>query len=199
MMYEDDRNLMTEDIKAGIEEAYEYLFKVYYPRLKNYVLHYLKDDELAEDVLQNSMIKLFENRRRIKSQDAAAFLFIIVRNECLNELKVINKKRQYTEEINDYKEIENLYNTNLINDPAHRMLYQELDSILNNAIERLPHKAKVIYMMSRIEGKTNKEIAAAMNLSIKAVEKHITQSNKTLRQLLIKEGYFALLLALLNQ
>ena len=190
---------MTEDIKAGKEEAYEYLFKVYYPRLKNYVLHYLKDDELAEDVLQNSMIKLFENRRRIKSQDAAAFLFIIVRNECLNELKVINKKRQYTEEINDYKEIETLYNTNLLNDPAHRMLYQELDSILNNAIERLPHKAKVIYMMSRIEGKTNKEIAAAMNLSIKAVEKHITQSNKTLRQLLIKEGYFALLLALLNQ
>ena len=199
MMYEDDHSLMTEDIKAGKEEAYDYLFKVYYPRLKNYVLHYLKDDELAEDVLQNSMIKLFENRRRIKSQDAAAFLFIIVRNECLNELKVINKKRQYTEEINDYKEIETLYNTNLLNDPAHRMLYQELDSILNNAIERLPHKAKVIYMMSRIEGKTNKEIAAAMKLSIKAVEKHITQSNKTLRQLLIKEGYFALLLALLNQ
>ncbi len=52
--------------------------------------------------------------------------------------------------------------------------------------------------MSRFEGKSNKEIAAALNLSIKAVEKHITQSNKTLRQRLIREGYFSLLLALIN-
>lgn len=197
-MYEDDHGLMTEDIKAGKEEAYEYLFKVYCPRLRNYALHYLKDEELVEDILQNSMIKLFENRQKIKSQDAAAFLFIILRNECLNELKVINKKRQYTEEINDYKEIETLYNQNLLNDPAHSMLYHELDNILNNAIENLPHKAKIIYLMSRFEGKSNKEIAAALNLSIKAVEKHITQSNKTLRQRLIREGYFSLLLALIN-
>ena len=196
----DNRLLLTSHIKAGLPGAYEYLLKLYYPRLHNYALHYLKNEENASDVVQDAMVKLFLGRENITTDDVASLLFSILRNECLNKLKSENVRRNYAALIKDTRDADRLYNTDLLNDTSHKILYEELLEMVDQAIDNMPEQTKTIYKLSRMEGLKNKEIADTMGISIKSVEKHITRANKLLKDRLGEEGYlvFSLLLACLS-
>lgn len=187
MNYTDNHKLLTQDIIEGKEQAYEYIFKVYYLRLCNYAMHYLHDTSCAKDVVQNSIVKLYLNRKDITNNNAVSYLFTILRNECINELKRQFRKTNYVRQTEATKGMEMLYNTNLLNDPEHQFLYLELENTINRAIDNLPQKSKRIYYMSRIEGLKNDEIAQKLDITIKTVEKHITKSNKLIQKYLDNE------------
>jgi len=68
--------------------VFKELFNQFYPRLKRYAVHFLKDQEEAEDMIQNTFMQLWKSKViPDNNRDAGALLFTILKNRCLNQIK----------------------------------------------------------------------------------------------------------------
>lgn len=87
--FSDDSYLLGE-IKRGNEEAFVYLFKNYFPRLRGYAVRFIEDEEIVRDIIQECFLKFWEKRDLLSSVSITSLLFAMVRNGCLNYLKHIS-------------------------------------------------------------------------------------------------------------
>ena len=187
----DDR-LLFEQIKRGDTKAFEMTFRQFAPRLEAYACRYTNDSTEAEDIVQEAFLKLWERRELLDNISLSAFLFMLVRNDCLNRLK----HRQVTDSVEvhltEVEQVEQLYAIDFAEDPATRLVHKELADAIDHIMEALPEKCKEAFTLSRLKGLKNREIALQMAITEKVVEKHIT---RTLKQ--FKEGLVGYLPALL--
>ncbi|SFG31191.1 RNA polymerase sigma-70 factor [Prevotella sp. KH2C16] len=193
--YEDAEILMRE-IRMGKSSAFEYLFKVYYPRMHNFAIRYLKQEDTVRDVIQNTLITLYEKRDSFFGATPSGILFTTLRNQCLSELRhqaVINDYK--TDFVNKHKG-EELYNMDFLGQPDKTLLYEELIQQVNEILDSLSERSKEVFVLSRMEGLKNKEIAEKLGLSVKTVEKHITIATKTLKNALSDKEFFIALILL---
>ena len=167
-----NEHLLLQDIKDGQTEAFEYLFKNYYPRLRGYASRFVDDEEVVRDLLQDCFLRFWEKRDLLESVSLTSLLFVMVRNACLNYLK----HRQLVEQESlDYLQeqmgCEGLYLLDFGVNPEHRMLYDELQSQVRQVLDSLPNRSREIFVMSRFDGLKNREIAEQLHISTTAVEK----------------------------
>lgn len=145
------------------------IFQQYYRPLCLYATHYLHDIDEAEDVVQDCFVKLIS--RNIMPENIKAFLYISVRNACIDLLRC---QSPIDTEISP---------TDLCgvisDDQAQESSFREAK--LWTAIELLPERCREIFLMSKRDGMTYREIAEELNLSEKTVEHHISKALKTLR------------------
>ena len=87
MRHYTDSQILMDDIRGGRSEAFEYLFKTYYPRLRSYASHFIADVDDTEDIVQDCFTRLWERRETLTYISLSALLFTMVRNGCLNYLK----------------------------------------------------------------------------------------------------------------
>ncbi len=171
----------------GDQSALEELFNYYYPRLYNFSKSFLKIEEGIDDILQEVFIKIWQNRESIKKPDTFnSYIFTITKNLLLNELrrKLSDSKtkseiqnRSLAEEYHQFEQIE----------------FKELKEKLDFEIENLPEKQKEIFILSRKEGLSHKEIAEKLKISTKTVEYHIRQSINILKNKISDFGTIAIL------
>ncbi len=171
----------------GDQSALEELFNYYYPRLYNFSKSFLKIEEGIDDILQEVFIKIWQNRESIKKPDTFnSYIFTITKNLLLNELrrKLSDSKtkseiqnRSLAEEYHQFEQIE----------------FKELKEKLDFEIENLPEKQKEIFILSRKEGLSHKEIAEKLKISTKTVEYHIRQSINILKNKISDFGIIAIL------
>jgi RNA polymerase sigma-70 factor (family 1) len=175
-------SLLLKKIRKGDFNAFEILYRRYFPRLKAFSAQILADDELAKDIVQEVFIKVWEKRAVILDIAIEAYLFRLVRNKCYNHLrdqKIIDNR---TLEFTTISGIEELYRiTEAGNEPFH-LIEAELEEELQAVLKKLPEKTRDIFRMSRLEGMSNKEIAEALSVSVKSVEKHITGALRLYKQ-----------------
>lgn len=176
MDFSDDKTLLNS-IKSGDNEAFEYLFKVYYPRLHRYAIRFLKDEDIAHDIIQECFMHLWEKRATLSAISIASLLFAMVRNSCLNYIKHLSIVEKYQIDTKAEGE-ERLYYTDFFLDAEHKLLYDELQEQIKIVMDSLSPRSKEIFIMSRFKGLKNREIAEILNISTTAVEKQIS---KTLR------------------
>lgn len=81
-----DKDLLDE-LKKGNHQAFEYLFKNYYPRLLGYAVRFVENEEMARDIVQECFIKFWDKRALLEAVSVTSLLFAMVRNGCLNYLK----------------------------------------------------------------------------------------------------------------
>ena len=178
--YKDEHTLLQE-IKRGNTEAFEYLFRSYYPRLRGYAARFINDEETVRDLLQDSFLRFWEKRKSLESVSLTALLFIMVRNACLNYLKHLQLTGQQSlDYLQELSGSEGLYILDFGANPEHELLYDELRSQIRQALNSLPARSQEIFLMSRHEGMKNREIAERLQISEKAVEKHISRVLKAL-------------------
>ena len=178
--YKDEHTLLQE-IKRGNTEAFEYLFRSYYPRLRGYAARFINDEETVRDLLQDSFLRFWEKRKSLESVSLTALLFIMVRNACLNYLKHLQLTGQQSlDYLQELSGSEGLYILDFGANPEHELLYDELRSQIRQALNSLPARSQEIFLMSRHEGMKNREIAERLQISEKAVEKHISRALKAL-------------------
>ena len=156
------------------KSAFELFFKENYDSLCRFAVTYTKDPNDAEEVVQNSFVKLWENRSSIElGSSPKAYLFSMIRNACLNQIKHISIReeyKQYNEQFTQQNaEIEEQIDANTLKEK------------INVAIHNMPPQRKRIFEMSRFEGLKYKEIAAHLDISIKTVENHMGSAMKYLR------------------
>lgn len=168
---------LMKAVRAGNEEAYEYLFKTYYPRLRNFAARFIDDSDMVADILQECYLRLWERRETLAVTSLQAFLFTMVRNACLNELKhraVVWGYESHVQGGNTGSE--ELYALDFTGRTDELLLFDELRKQVDAILDTLPERTREVFVMSRFEGKKNREIAEALGISTKVVEKHITKA-----------------------
>lgn len=182
MIYKDNSTELFEGIRAGNPEAYEFVFKTYYPRLKAYASRFIASPEDLNDILQDCFIKLWESRERLTNISISSLLYTMVRNSCLNFLRrqllvshcsIDDLTKQYGSEA--------LYNLAFLNSPEEELVCNELAEQIESILKELPEQSRRIFRMSRGEGLKNREIAEKLDISVKTVEYHMFKALSLLR------------------
>lgn len=177
MMDFSDDKLLLKEIRAGNKQAFEYLFKSYYPRLRGYAVRFIDDEENARDIIQECFLRFWEKRELLSTISLPSLLFAMVRNACLNSLRhrAIVEKYQL-EYLAHIQGEERLYHTDFLMDTEYRLLYDELCEQINLVIGELPARCREVFLLSRYEGLKNREIADRFHISVSAVEAQITRA-----------------------
>lgn len=158
------------------EKMFEMVFKAYFPRLKAFCLKFTTDQEVAEDLIQEVFIKIWENRDRIKTETFHSYVFTMVRNACLNYIKHKKIVNQAFIENNLLVEEEGLYYADFFSDPHHQTIYNELKLEIDKVMASFPEQTKIVFELSRFKGLKNQEIAEKLKITPRTVEKHITRA-----------------------
>lgn len=156
--------------------ALELLFKQYYKQLVRFAREIVKSNDQAEDMVQEVFVKIWEKRNQLSdSVQLKPYLYVAVKNHCLNQLKLNERKYWMEDEMEDDIRLSTP-------DATGQLDAKQLQSKIEQAIEALPPKCGLIFKMSRFEEKSYKEIAEALELSIKTVENQMGKALAILRQ-----------------
>ena len=157
------------------EAAFEQVFKTYYKNLHAYAFTMLKDEAEAEEMVQQVFFKLWERSDHLSfSGSIAAYLYRAVHNESLNFLKHQKVKTSHQLHV-----AYSMKNKSEQSQP--KMLRNELENKLREALNDLPEQCRTVFQLSRFEDMKYKEIADKLEISVKTVENHMGKALKILR------------------
>lgn len=159
------------------------LFLKYYGLLCAFAYRYVHDIHAVEDIVQDVFCKFIERQGEIRHKEAIRiFLYQCTRNKALDYLKKINNHEEFMNNYGEKKKLDCYIDNLVINRGEEKYDYDILLNTTWRIISSLPQKTKEIFILSRKENMSNKEIANQLNITVKAVEKHITKALSILRQ-----------------
>jgi len=165
---------MNIETKSVCEEkTYRLLFDTYSKTLFNFIYYKSGDAKQAEDVVQEAFIKLWNNCSNVVFEKAKSFLFTVARNFFLNDVAHQKIVLQYKSHLPADKTAET---------PHYILEEKEFMAKLERVIANLPQKQREVFLLSRIDKKKYSEISEMLGLSIKAVEKRMSQALTILRE-----------------
>ena len=170
---EGNQQFILSELQKGNERAFDIIFKQYYKSLCQFSYSFIKDQNIAENLVQEVFIKLWEKRENIANIDNfLSYLMGMVRNQSIDFLR----KEKIDSKI--YNKLQPEKSENTTEEQVSRNEFEEklLKSIMN-----LPERCRIAIEMSRFDGFSNKEIAQKMEISVKGVEALIGRSLKLLR------------------
>lgn len=160
----------------GDKRAFRFFFDKYYTDLCNFIHLYTNDSEIAQELVQDIYVYLWENREKITIRSSVkSYLYSASKNKSLNYIR--NEKiklrlfKNYKEQQTDSGQPDESY-----------LDTSQLQEILKKSIASLPERCREIYVLSREEELTHKEIAERLNLSPKSVENQIGIALKKMRE-----------------
>ncbi len=161
-------------LRQSDESAFKSIFQHFQQSIFNFLLYKLKDEALAEDVLQEVFLRVWKNREKLNLEKSfKSYVYTIANNLSLNALRDRSSAAQ--------KSIEIPRSDNHPESPERIFLNAELEEVLASAIESLTEKNRVTFMMSRYENLTYREIAERLDISIKTVETRMVEALKHIR------------------
>ncbi len=180
-----DKELIRR-LKKGNIEAFNQIFYAYSAKLYHFAYGYLKSKEDAEEMVQEIFSKIWDKRADIKEEyEFRSYLFSIAFNYIKKHFRskaLINKYAESaTSNINESEQTQEEVN------------YTSLKSIVDELVNRMPEKRRIVFIKSRFEGKNAKDISEEMDISQSTVENHLNQALRFLRQHLKDENLAGLL------
>jgi RNA polymerase sigma-70 factor (ECF subfamily) len=180
---------LLEELRLGNQVAFTMLFRKYYRDLVIFGGNFLHDKDLCEDIVQNLFLKLWTHREKLEIDSSfKSFLLRSVQNSCLDELrhrKVVQEHENYSGLMDpaDHQDTEDY------------VLYSDLKSSLDEAMEKLPVVCREAFQLNRFEGMKYKEIADRLHVSERTIEVRIGRAIGLLRYYL--KAFFITIIALL--
>ena len=173
---------LTRFIKNGDISSFEELFRFYYPRLRKYAFHFLQNEEEVNDLVQDVFLQLWSKRKTLdEEKNGVAFLFILLKNKCLNSLKKKMIEGKYIQR-QSYLETERLYHISLTQQQEFEPMADRLKNDIEKVIDNMPERCSIAFRLKWLEGKKIKEIAEIMNISITMVDKHLARGMEIARK-----------------
>lgn len=152
---------------------FKQIFEEHYEFIRNYIYYLSGDMDIAEDLVQDVFMKVWERRETIKDQTLKPLLYKISRNLYFN---------LYKRNTLDIRFLNATENRDENESPEYLMEMNEFNEKLQKAISALPEHCRTIFLMSRIDEMKYHEIAERFNISVKAVEKQISKALRLLRE-----------------
>ncbi|MDN5213474.1 RNA polymerase sigma-70 factor [Fulvivirgaceae bacterium BMA12] len=162
-------------LKRGKVTAFDSLFRKYSRKLYSFVFSYTGSHEDAEDITQEVFFRVWQNRHNINPElSFNAYIIVIARNLIFN----LFRKRLQNNKYATYKRSA----ANTLNHTEDYIIFSELQQHSNMSVEKLPARCKQIFMLSRENGLSIKEIATQLNISPSTVENQINKALKLIRK-----------------
>jgi len=162
-------------LKNGDHRAFEQLFERYAQKVFVFSLTYLKDEDEAQEVVQEVFLKIWLNRTNLKTDTSfQSYLFTIAFNLIRKSFNRKARNDQYMLEVIDTLDAGQDvvdYETN----------YGLITEKLEQFIGKMPEKRKMIFILRKKQGRSVREIAEEMGISVKTVENQITEAMKYLK------------------
>lgn len=174
---DDADEVLYKQMSAGSENAYYTLFEKHWERLYSMAVHLIKDREIAKDIVQDIFLSFWENRGVQPIQNVGGYLSRAAKFASLKELR--DSRSTLHDAVERAKDLSSSEQSNLDT--------EELQLQISEAVDELPERCKEVFVLSREEHLTNKEIAEKLNLSQRTVETHISNALKHLRKTLPKD------------
>ncbi|HZL10349.1 MAG TPA: RNA polymerase sigma-70 factor [Prolixibacteraceae bacterium] len=170
---EDNQQFILTELQKGNERVFDFVFKEYYVPLIRFSYSFVKEQDRAENLVQDVFVKLWEKRERLSKVDnILSYLMGMIRNQCIDSIR---------KEKADSKAYLNIRPQMSANTTEEQISKNEFEEVLLKSILRLPERCRMAFELSRFDGYTNKEIAQRMAISLKGVEALIGRALKQLR------------------
>ena len=170
-----DKDHIISLLASSDERGLKILHQTYYPYLRVVGSRYLKDKDRVEDVIQDAFYDIWIKRKSLKIKvNFKFYLRAIVIHKCLS---IIRKEQR----IVHLAQIDHDSN-NHATTPEDHLNFIEIKKQINDIVDQLPNKCKQVFLLSRIEGKSHKDISAQLGISTKTIENHMTRALKSLRK-----------------
>lgn len=180
-----DMAILTRDLKAGEEAAFDFLFRTRYKNLCRFAAAFVVHFDVAEDIVQEIFEKIWQKSARIaEGESIDSYLFVATRNACFTFLKDrrervdLERLKQELEAPEEVVEFESA----------------ELNRLWGE-IEKLPLQCKTVFKLVVLEDMKYREVAEALDISVNTVKTQVKIAYKTLRESL-QRGQFTLFLLL---
>jgi RNA polymerase sigma-70 factor (ECF subfamily) len=176
-----DDNLLVTRIRQDDKNAFKSLYKRYSKKIYFFSLKYLGNNVEAEELVQSVFINVWENR---ESLDATIFVKNYIYKAAINYIYNYLKKKairaRFIEtEINKGEKLSNLTYEDIF--------FHDLERSINSIVKTLPSQQQKIFLLSRSEGLTHKEIAGKLDISERTVENQMYRALKKIKSILEKE------------
>lgn len=165
------------------ESNFETIYRENWRNLYEFIWLKTRDRDVAEEILQETFVNLWEKRDHLRITNIRNYLFISVKNRIIDYFK--QKLFADLSEVSDNPS------------PDYPHFLGDLEEAIKNAINGLPPKTCEIFKLSRIEGKTVREISVLLKIPERTIEYHIAQATKNLK-ILFKYGMMAFFMTILN-
>lgn len=170
-----------DQFSSGDKTAFKKIFTAYYSRLLWFVDRYVKSHDIADDIVKELFIELWQKRNRIKLKTSLkAYLYASARNRALNFIRQSHSYRNHA--LLQSFEDEELYLIHSKNkNPSELTEHKELKEAIKEAVETLPERCRLVFTLHRDQGLTYADVANLMEISVKTVENQMARAFRILR------------------
>ena len=164
------------------------LFHEFYSPLCNYAASFIGDKYIAEDLVQAVFLQLFENKKFLHLDNPEPYLLRCVKYKSIDHLRCLKNRKEVSFEILP----------DLVSPEETVLTEEDIVPLLTFFAAKLPPKMQKVFLLSRKEGMTYRQISDQMGISVKPVENQMVSALKKLRKLLKDHQYLSLALTLIK-
>ncbi|WP_162051775.1 RNA polymerase sigma factor [Pontibacter pamirensis] len=165
-----------EALKTGDIAAFESLYHLFEPKLYAFAMHLVRQKEDAEEIVQEVFLKVWARRQTMDpDKNFDGYLFSIAKNIVYNK----TRRRVYEFAFTQYITATST-DTGCFTEET--VAYQDLTKLLEDTYATLPPVRRQVFVLSRVEGKSNSEIAQLLNTSNSNIENHLNKALKTIKE-----------------
>ncbi|WP_233207920.1 RNA polymerase sigma-70 factor [Siphonobacter sp. BAB-5405] len=176
----DNEHFIRAAFAESTGKGFEALFRLYYQPLFSHALRFVYTREKAEDIVCDVFHDFWKSNTYDSMQGTfRSYLYAAVRNRAYTYVRYELKEEKNTTSPESSEHLSEA------NNPESLIEYDELYQRIDQAILQLPAQCQRVFMLSRFEGKKNKEIATELNLSLKTVEAHMAKALSQLRKAIL--------------
>jgi RNA polymerase sigma factor (sigma-70 family) len=182
-------DLLITQLRQGNEQAFTSLYDMFASHIYRNILRLVKDEEIAQEILQDLFLKVWEIREKIKVEGSfKSFLHKVAANMVYMHFRQVSKNERLIEKL-IASSVE--YVTNDEDNAIPEASYD----LLQKAIESLPAKRKQIYILCKLEGKSYEEVSKELGISTSTISDSIVKANKAVKQYFLSNPNMGMLLA----
>ncbi len=172
---------------TGDPEAFDQIFESYYRKVYAFSLRNFRNKEDAEGAVQDVFYNLWKDRSKLeKVKDLEAWIFTICLNIIRKHFRKLSAEKKHLELFTDTYDISD-------NSTSIEVEYSDLIEKTDELIEKLPPRQKAIFLLSREESLSNKEISEKLHISVRTVDNHLSRAKIFLRKALVDRSILSLL------
>lgn len=173
---------LVERLRQGDLEAFDMIYDMYAGKLYSFGMKYLRNSADAEELVQSVFMKVWENSKKLdRNLSFRSYLFTIAYNDICKLFRRKSYLRKYVDET--------LYeNSEITVSTEEGIDYQSVIAEVQKIMNTLPEKQKEVFIKSRLEGKSAKEISAELGLSPGTIDNYISGAMKFIRSRLNKDN-----------
>ncbi|WP_209332501.1 RNA polymerase sigma-70 factor [Lunatimonas salinarum] len=164
-------------LHSGDKKAFDIVYQRYWKRLFVYAYKIFEDQLVCEDIVQEVFVRLWERGTQVRIFELEKYLLRATKYQVLNAIRDLRRTTSY----------EDIF-AHLPSELAVDLIYEEKETyqLINNSVNALPEKCQEIFLLSRQEELSNKEIAQKLHISVRTVEAHLYKAVRILKNNLNK-------------